>query len=370
MPFYSTLLCGLLCLAAGVPRVEFENGDEALRPQVVAALPGGTGAGQVELTLHLVTSDASGAEQLGPPVFARVQWLDGELRLTPRYPLSAGARYRAVLDVAGHSLIAADYQAAKVPLPPRAVVERIYPTADALPANTLKFYVHFSQPMSEGGAIFDRIELVDSRGQAIEGPWWQSELWSSDTRRLTLLVHPGRIKQGVNLREETGTVLEPGGQYTLRVTSDVRDAHGRPLSAAFEKQFRTLPEDHQQPQPDHWQLTPPRAGSTEPLTIVFDEPLDRWLLERYVRVLDSSSREVSGRVQVDRQEQRWSLTPSNPWRGDQYTIEVNPWLEDVAGNTPARVFDRDLQASSSGQPAAAPEPLLLHFHPQAERAAR
>jgi len=47
---------------------------------------------------------------------------------------------------------------------------------------------------------------------------------SGDAKRLSLWIHPGRIKNGVNLREELGPVLEPNRKYTLVLSGgELRD---------------------------------------------------------------------------------------------------------------------------------------------------
>ena len=91
----------------------------------------------------------------------------------------------------------------------------IFPSAEVLPANHLKFYVHFPEPMREG-VFLDYCALLDEHGQPVLEPFRETELWSDDRRRLTLWLHPGRQKAGVNLNVEFGPVLEPGRRYTLR----------------------------------------------------------------------------------------------------------------------------------------------------------
>ena len=49
------------------------------------------------------------------------------------------------------------------------VVEAVYPTAERLPENQLKFYLHFSAPMSRGEA-YRRVQLLDEKGKAVELP--------------------------------------------------------------------------------------------------------------------------------------------------------------------------------------------------------
>src|SRR5262249_43304176 len=131
---------------------------------------------------------------VGPDLFGEFRHAGRELIFTPRHRLTAGYLYRARLTLQDGTVAKADY---RVPTPAPhqpAVVEMVYPTADKLPANLLKFYVHFSRPMREGPAIFDRIHLLDADDRPVPEPWRLTELWSDDCRRLTLCIHPGRIK--------------------------------------------------------------------------------------------------------------------------------------------------------------------------------
>ena len=109
-------------------------------------------------------------------------------------------------------ILTASAAAADAPSPP--VVTAIYPTATVLPANHLKFYIHFSEPMRQG-VFLDHCKLLDDQDREVLEPFRETELWSADCMRLTLWLHPGRQKTGVNLNTEFGAVLEPGRRYTL-----------------------------------------------------------------------------------------------------------------------------------------------------------
>ena len=104
---------------------------------------------------------------------------EGSLRFAPRFPLVPGLAYEArflpsaipesVRDPAWR--IATEVLA--VPLPERqasAQVTAIYPSADRLPENLLKFYLHFSRSMSRGEA-YRNIRLLDDRGEVVELPF-------------------------------------------------------------------------------------------------------------------------------------------------------------------------------------------------------
>src|SRR6186713_2761613 len=84
---------------------------------------------------------------------------------------------------------------ADTPAAPR--VDAVYPSAATLPANHLKFYIHFSAPMRQG-VFLDHCKLLDDHGRMImTEPFRETELWSEDGKRLTLWLHPGRQKTGV-----------------------------------------------------------------------------------------------------------------------------------------------------------------------------
>lgn len=300
---------------------------------------------------------ATGSE--GPSLFGSYERRGTDLVFTPRYALTHGQRYRASTMWAKDRFAVAHYQTPARAETPRTVVEHIYPSADTLPANHLKFYIHFSRPMREGEVVFDHIRLLDGAGQAVVSPWRRTELWSADGRRLTLWIHPGRVKEGVSLREEFGAVLEPEQQYTLVVGADLRDADGQPLREAFTKKFCAGQPERTRPAVADWKVTAPRVQTTQPIILEFPRPLDRALLDRFLTVMDAEGEIVSGRIEVGRQERFWSFHPDRSWEARDYRVRVDERLEDLAGNTPLRLFDTDLR-----EPALGAARLMVTFRPQ------
>lgn len=342
----SALAAALLAAGcAGALRIE--PAGDALR--VAAPLPQELREGPIEpavaerfLRFCRIDPD-TGAE--GPPMLGDYRREGSRLIFTPGRPAVPGGRYRAV---AGSERV--EYLAPERPRGEPAAVTAVYPSADRLPANLLKFYIHFSRPMQEEEAIFDRIRLVRVDGTVVADPWRRLGLWSEGTR-LTLLIHPGRIKRGVNLNEEEGPVLDPGRVYSLEVGGDVLDAEGRPLGRPFRKSFTAVEEDHERPS---WRVEPPRAGTRDPLVVRFGEPMDRWLAARCLRVMD-----VEGAVEVGDGERLWLFRPQRPWAAADHAIHVDPLLEDLAGNTPVRRFEEE-----AGKAEETPAP--IRFRPRQE----
>jgi hypothetical protein len=357
---FTLLMCG-----AGDLQMIAGAGSEPLRVEAalsgaaLEALPEGpVERAQGERWLQVALVDETSGKPGGPilGVYLRKQQT---LTWRPRFALSPGCLYRATLRAADGSEQTADYRTPQPVVGPAPIVTEIYPPGDRLPANLLKFYITFSQPMREGSEIFDQLLLLDESGAELPEPWRRTELWSDDARRLTLYIHPGRIKQGVNLREQMGPVLTPGKNYTLVVSAQVRAADGQRLKSEQRKRFAAIAEDRISPAPQNWRLAAPAPASRDPLVVDTDEALDHFLLARCLSIYDADGSLVKGAVKVGAGDSQWRFVPAQDWSDAQYTLQIAPILEDLAGNTPVRRFDDYLR----DQPDA-PAVLRREFRPR------
>jgi hypothetical protein len=266
-----------------------------------------------------------------------------------RHAPGPGTKFRAVYNPARLSARAAGQSVtaeATAPNPatmPATVLDQIYPSGDQLPENQLRFYLHFSAPMSRHDA-YRHVKLLDEKGKEVASPFLElsEELWDPAGKRLTLLLHPGRIKRGLKPREELGPILEEGKRYTLVVAADWTDAEGSPLKGEVRKSFRVGAPDETQPDPRKWTVTAPTAGGSEAVVVRVEKPLDHALLARLLWVVDAGGKRVVGTAVVSDGETRWSFMPAKPWPAGSYRLVVDTALEDRAGNSVARPFELDL----------------------------
>jgi hypothetical protein len=298
---------------------------------------------------HIFTVRVDGKADV-PPLVGEYAAADNKLTFKPRFPLQRGVSYRAVvhpkdIPAAEGEKYAVAEQTFLLPKPKTAptVVEQVYPTRDVLPENQLRFYVHFSAPMSRGD-VYKNIRLLDAAGKPVEAPFLEleQELWDDASRRFTLFVHPGRIKRGLRPREEMGPALERGKTYTLEIDRAWPDANGEPLKETYRKTFRVADPDETQPDPKTWKVQAPAAGKAEPLAVTFPKPLDHAMLERVLRVTDERGEPVEGTITVSDGETRWQFTPGGAWRAGAYDLVVDTALEDSAGNSIAKPFEVDV----------------------------
>jgi hypothetical protein len=284
-----------------------------------------------------------------PPMLGVYRVESNALRFEPQFPLEPGLAYRAVFrpdqmpGVGEAPPVTSVFQSPRRSAPPATMVSHVYPSAAALPENLLKFYVHFTAPMSRGN-IYDYIHLRDESGKDVELPFLEinEELWDATMTRLTLIIDPGRIKRGVLPLEEIGPALETGKSYTLVIEREWRDGAGIPLKESCQKNFSVAPPDREPPDPAKWKIEAPQAGSRDPLAVIFPEPMDHALAQRLIRVAAEPQGIVEGTVSLDDQERRWIFTPDTVWRRGRYQLIIQTTLEDLAGNNIGKPFEVDL----------------------------
>src|SRR3984957_20107919 len=219
---------------------------------------------------------------------------------------------------------------------------RISPQAKVLPANTLRFYIHFPRP---GEAHFDRerLWLLNEEEQVVRDPFLvlPQELWSADGRRLTVLMEPGRIKRGLGADPSHEPAPVVGRTYSLVVKALGQTARGTlrvsapPLEAVDETR---------------WRLVSPTAGSLDPAVVHFDRAMDAALCEDEIGVLTPSGEVAATRVSLAPDGTAARLIPSHPWRVGEHRLVVSERLEDVCGNQLGGALDHNPGEGSLPRP--------------------
>tara|TARA_Y100001934_G_scaffold268589_1_gene350847 strand:- start:69 stop:1130 length:1062 start_codon:yes stop_codon:yes gene_type:complete len=172
---------------------------------------------------------------------------DRVVRFDPLFLFRPGVHYLAEFRlseiVSGAGTVTRAFTLPPVRKQPASVLA-VYPSANAIPENLLRFYIHFSAPMRRGN-IYEHIKLLDRNHKPVDLPFLEidEELWTIDQKCLTLFIDPGRIKRGVKPLEDIGPAIEFGQRYTLRISREVRDATGAPLRSDFNKTFDVVSPD-------------------------------------------------------------------------------------------------------------------------------
>jgi hypothetical protein len=282
---------------------------------------------------------------------------------TPRFPPMDGVAYTVTVH---RSLWASDDDAdeftthrIEAPAPARravTTVEAIYPSGGRLARNQLRLYLHFSRRMSEGFAA-EHVTICDGHDGAVLSDVllaMDPELWDLARQRLTLLFDPGRIKRGLVPHQQGGYPLSEGSTIQVKVDAGFLDASGLPLLGDHVATFKVGADQRGRVDPGRWGIEAPTLGTRQPLRVTFDRPLDHALLRRCITVGG-----VGGVIEVGWGEESWSFVPDEAWALPEVSLHIASILEDGAGNSVARVFDRDLANADDDPRSSAPTTIAV-----------
>ena len=220
-------------------------------------------------------------------------------------------------------------------------VVSVFPDADEVPANLLRIYVEFSEPM-ERGHVDEAVAVLDAGGKPIEGALLSigREFWSPDLRRLTLIFDPGRIKSGLAPNRTNGAPLGGARSFMLKIGTAMRDGDGTPLAEPFRRSYAIGPDDHEGPDPDGWELEWDRTGAREALHVRFHHPVDVRTARRTLRIETAGGAPVPARLRIAPDGRSARFVARAPWPPDgSLRLAIHPTLEDPSGNRVGVSFD-------------------------------
>ena len=263
---------------------------------------------------------------------------DSGVLFEPLIPLSQGMEYGVLQSNRVVGKIAVPNSAGKPPM-----VSAIYPQADTVPENLLKFYIEFSEPMQTGSAL-EHVFLLDKKRDTLQRIFLdlKPELWDPADKVLTVWIDPGRIKRDLVLNKELGNPLHSHQAYELVISGKWKDRRGLSLQKDISKKFLVGPRVDVQLNINQWRIAGPKAGTKSSLVISTGYPADHYLLQESLSVLAGDGMVVKGKVALADKDKAWKFTPDADWPKGAYKLRVAARLEDLSGNNLNKVFDRDI----------------------------
>jgi len=324
-----------------------------LRPDFVARLGAcfdATSLLRSMLTVRVAGSGVEESEDL-PDIFGHHQLLKDGIRFIPYHPFGPGIRFLATFDPKAlgraelSETLTLEFSLQSQTNAGLPHVKRVFPSANALPENLLRFYACFSNPMERGWAE-EHIRLLGPEGQPVPDVLYRSpvELWDRSMTCLTILLDPGRLKRGVGPNRALGPPLEAGREYALVIGPGMIDSSGCATDARFCKPFHVTKAVRNPIALEEWEVLRPAANGRQALELAFPAPLDWAQLWHAITIASEGGEQVEGRIAVDYGERRWTFTPKSPWRSGSYSVCVASGLEDVCGNSLVGAFDRPLRS--------------------------
>ena len=273
--------------------------------------------------------------------------LTPEIQFIPVIPFTRGLRYEVFYESEKIGIF-------NIPLAAEAdrpQVLAFYPSSDTLPENLLKIYLQFSHPMREAQAE-KYIQLIKNGKDTVRDVflYLQPELWNNENTVLTILLDPGRIKRDLQPNLRLGSPLTEKATYQLIISKQWPDKPGRILQKDFTHHFWVGPRDSLSPVVENWPLQLPKAMSRSALQINFKEPLDHFLITDCLQIINNKGVRVKGTLITSDNDTQVNFIPDNAWQEMEFRVEIEPRLEDLAGNNLNRLFDRDITQTQKSIP--------------------
>lgn len=213
----------------------------------------------------------------------------------------------------------------------------IYPNTDTIPSNLLVFYIHFSQSMNPSKSAFKSVVLLDENDAPITRTWREKSYWIDGDSTLVLMIHPGRVKNGISSTSELGDLFPENRVRSLLIKDNLQSKNGQLLQASLKRKWHVGPIDHQVPKLLSERLQIPKAGTKTPLVFSFSEPMDYGLLKKWVTIRSNGTL-LAGWLKHQKDAQ-WAFVPDKNWQPGTHELVLHNKLADLAHNQLDRLFE-------------------------------
>ncbi len=285
------------------------------------------------LSVHMVIN----GKAADVPLAGRYKLYDNSLSFTPMQTLGYDILFEALYKNNDGTPAHKIFRTPGHPLSEvQATVVTAYPLADTIPYNTLFFHVRFSHAMMNDKDAYKYVSMYDEKGEERKNAWRQRSFWLDDGKLLVLMIHPGRVKNGIHYESPMFNLHKT---YTLKVNKEIKDINGNPLAADYEQKYYVNREDRESPSVDFSKVVIPAHGTTATLTITFSEGMDNASVLAGVKIINEQKQEVSCMIRESATDNQYIITPATPWQKGSYTLLLSGKVYDFAANRLNRLFE-------------------------------
>ncbi|UTW62003.1 hypothetical protein KFE98_18635 [bacterium SCSIO 12741] len=232
-----------------------------------------------------------------------------------------------------------------------------YPSAQAIPENTLLFYLKFDQPMDPDVFDLKEVKILDSLGLDRPLVWRHKVAWNEDYTVVALMLHPGRVKKDIRYLDEYGEIFYPGERVTLQLGKAFQGVNNRWAECSYAITYTITESDTLLPSIEEFQKGPVKPGSKEAVSVRFSEPMCYGSLLEGLQLTSAQGEVIQGTFQSEQEERSWSFTPDAPWEIGNYLFILPELTADLAQNQ----LDRPFESTNLEQMKRRQESVLLRF---------
>ncbi|CAD7811779.1 hypothetical protein CHRY9390_02414 [Chryseobacterium aquaeductus] len=218
-------------------------------------------------------------------------------------------------------------------------VKEIYPRTNKIYKNILTFHVEFSEPMEQNELAFKFINVYDENKVIVPHVWYNKSRWIND-KILILMIHPGRVKNGVSYFEDLGELFKEGKKYFLEINDKLRPHDPTSKLKPYIKEFQIISASTSIPKFLQNKMNSPKIKTFDKLRLQFDKPMDFYSILNGVHIkVYNTDEEVEGNFEAGSNDCEWYFVPTNSWNHKEYTLLFNKYVSDLSGNNLVKSFE-------------------------------
>lgn len=217
----------------------------------------------------------------------------------------------------------------------------IVPDLMEIPSNILRFHIKFPEDVAPEFLRTGVMISDDSEGGEsdffLKTP---QELWSSDSRTLTVYLNPARVKSTLREFQNHGSHFTRDQTYRIRILPVFRNQSGQQIThTVIEKSFSVTSPQKNPLKIKNWKTSvrTDRSGRLV-IDLNFDQPMDERSALAWISVIRNGL-PVDGVSGLSRNGYLWRFKSHQALEPGTCQIVVSEFLEDIAGNRVSRSFE-------------------------------
>lgn len=218
-----------------------------------------------------------------------------------------------------------------------AMISTIFPNSEKIPLNILTFYIEFNKPMIPIKDAYKKVKLFEKNNNEMQNVWRQKSFWINGNKTLVLMIHPGRVKNGIRATSELGDLFEVGTIITMQIMNGLVAEDGSETIRATTKNYTIAELDKTIPKFKKTTIKKPRQNTNDTLQFSFSEVMDYGLVNKWLLVKLDNDTFAGDFISIDGIE--WKFVPKKKWISGVFYLVIGSKAGDLCHNQLDRRFE-------------------------------
>lgn len=213
----------------------------------------------------------------------------------------------------------------------------MFPKTENIPLNILCFHIKFSEAMEPKKDAFRFVEVYDDKGDKIFNMWRNRTYWLKNNTVMVLMVHPARVKRGIDL----DIPFKEKKEYKIILQEGLKSKTGIELPKQELKNFKAINPDYSLPQFLYFDSLLPKSQTRQSLKFYFSEGMDYSSIRDGVTI-QMNDEFVKGEIKILNSDDAFEFKPSKSWKSGKYQLLLHNKVSDFSANGLNSPFEEKL----------------------------